>query len=229
MISVLSFGFVLGLRHAIEADHVAAVASLVSRTRSIRNAVPIGMLWGLGHTVTLTLFGVLVLFFDSIIPAALSQGLEAAVGVMLIILGVDVLYRLRRERIHFHLHKHGPAAPHFHAHTHQKSAQQDADPHEHVHPKGLPLRAFLVGSMHGMAGSAALILLTLQSVKSTELGLIYIGLFGIGSVIGMALLSAAIAIPMAFASEGLTQIYVWFRGAVGTATVGLGVFTLIFI
>lgn len=189
----------------------------------------IGILWGLGHTATLALFGALVLFFDTIVPAALSQGLEAAVGVMLIILRVDVLYRLRQERIHFHLHTHGPDAPHFHAHAHQKSAWHDAGPHEHAHPKGLPLRAFLVGSMHGMARSAALILLTLQSVESTELGLIHIGLFGIGSVAGMALLYSAIALPMALASESLTQIYVWFIGAVGAATVGLGVFTLVLI
>jgi ABC-type nickel/cobalt efflux system permease component RcnA len=229
MLSVLSFGFLLGLRHAIEADHVAAVASLASRTQSVRRVLPIGVLWGLGHTATLALFGALVLIFDAIVPAVLSQGLEAAVGVMLILLGADVLYRLWRERIHFHLHKHGPDAPHFHAHTHQKSIHHEVDPHNHKHPSSLPLRAFLVGSMHGMAGSAALILLTLQSVDSTELGLIYIGLFGVGSIAGMALLSVAIAVPMAFASKGLTQIYVWFRGAVGAATVGLGIFTLVLI
>ena len=94
MLSVLSFGFLLGLRHAIEADHVAAVASLASRTQSVRRVLPIGVLWGLGHTATLALFGALVLIFDAIVPAVLSQGLEAAVGVMLILLGADVLYRL---------------------------------------------------------------------------------------------------------------------------------------
>jgi ABC-type nickel/cobalt efflux system permease component RcnA len=228
MFTVLSFGFLLGLRHAIEADHVAAVATLASGTRSVRRVLPIGVLWGLGHTATLVLFGVLVLVFDSIVSAALSHALEAAV-VMLIILGADVLYRLWCERIHFHLHKHGPDASHFYAHTQQNSAHHEADPHHHKHPSGLPLRAFLVGSMHGMAGSAALILLSLQSVETTEQGLIYIGLFGVGSIIGMALLSVAIAVPMAFASKGLTQIYVWFRGAVGAATVGLGIFTLVLI
>jgi ABC-type nickel/cobalt efflux system permease component RcnA len=151
------------------------------------------------------------------------------VRLMLIVLGADALYCLKRERVHFHLHKHGPKTPHFHAHTHQKKSPHDADPHNHEHPQGLSLRAYLVGSMHGIAGSAALILLTLQSTDSIGLGLIYTGLFGIGSIFGMAMLSAAIAIPMAYASDSLTQLYVWFRGAVGAATVGLGLYTVAFI
>ncbi len=229
MFSVLSLGFLFGLRHAMEADHVAAVISLTTRTQSLRRALPVGILWGLGHTATLIFFGVLVLFFDTIIPVDLSYILEMLVGLMLIVLGADVLYRLKRERVHFHLHKHGPKTPHFHAHAHQKKSLHDADPHNHEHPQGLSSRAFLVGSMHGMAGSAALILLTLQSIDSIGLGLIYIGLFGIGSIFGMAMLSAAIAIPMAYASDSLAQLYVWFRGAVGAATVGLGLYTVAFI
>jgi ABC-type nickel/cobalt efflux system permease component RcnA len=229
VLTVLSFGFLLGLRHAIEADHIAAVASLTTRARSLRRALLVGIIWGLGHTVTLVFFGGLVLFFDTIIPADLSHGLEMIVGLMLIVLGADVLYRLKRERVHFHLHKHGPKTPHFHAHAHQNKSLHDADPHNHEHPQGLSLRAFLVGSMHGMAGTAALILLTLQSIDSIGLGLIYIGLFGIGSIFGMAMLSAAIAIPMAYASDSLTQLYVWFRGAIGAVTIGLGLYTIVFV
>ena len=229
MLTVFSLGFLLGLRHAMEADHIAAIASLASRTQTLRHSVPIAMLWGLGHTTTLVFFGAIVLLFDTVVPAALSQSLETAVGIMLVALGIDVLYRLRKERIHFHANKHGPEVPHFHAHMHQKKTTHDMESHNHEHSQGLSFRAFLVGSMHGMAGSAALILITLQSIESIGLGLVYISLFGIGSIVGMALLSAAIAIPMAAASENLTQLYAWFRGGVGTGTIGLGIFTVIFV
>ncbi|VAV96814.1 Nickel transporter UreH, partial [hydrothermal vent metagenome] len=108
---------------------------------------------------------------------------------MLIYLGGDVLWGMRRERVHFHSHSHGSNKKHFHAHSHKDEAVQTHNPasHNHEHPQGFPVRALLVGLMHGMAGSAALILLTLQTLTSPWLGLIYIALFGMGSIAGMAL------------------------------------------
>ena len=210
------------MRHAVETDHVAAVATLATRSRSLTEAVRQGAAWGLGHTLTLFLFGSIVLLLDSVIPAALAQLLELLVGVMLVGLGVDVLIRLLRERIHFHLHRHPQGDVHFHAHSHAGETSHDPDRHRHRHPAGFPVRALLVGLMHGMAGSAALILLTLQTVRSPLTGLAYIALFGLGSMIGMALLSIVIAIPLRASARGMTWLHNGLQMVVGLATVTIG-------
>jgi len=231
MISILFFGFLLGMRHAVEADHIAAVASLSARTNSVWKAVQQGMAWGLGHTLTLFLFGSIVLFVANIVPEQVVRGIEFAVGIMLIILGGDVLRHVIRDRIHFHIHSHnrpdGPDTRHFHAHSHkgEKQQQHDATNHQHTHARGFPVRALLVGLMHGMAGSAALILLTLQTLSSPWLGLVYIAVFGIGSIAGMALFSIIISIPLR-AAHRLTFLYNGLQATIGLATIALGVFTL---
>ena len=168
MATSLLLGFLLGMRHAIEADHVAAVATLTTRTNSIRQGIQQGAAWGLGHTLTLFLFGGIVLFVTNIVPEELVRWVELAVGIMLIALGLDVICRLIRERVHFHTHSHRDGARHFHAHSHKDEKYQDhcATHHEHKHPTGFPIRALLIGLMHGMAGSAALIILALQSISS---------------------------------------------------------------
>jgi ABC-type nickel/cobalt efflux system permease component RcnA len=178
--------------------------------------------WGVGHTLTLFLFGSFVLWMDSIVPRQLAQGLEFTVGLMLIVLGMDVLRRLLRERIHFHAHRHADGRRHFHAHSHAGEAGHPAL-HHHAHPRrGFPLRALCVGLMHGMAGSAALIMLTLQTVESPLTGMLYIALFGIGSLAGMALLSAVIAIPLRYSATGLTWLHNGLQAGIGTATIGIG-------
>ncbi|PHS35647.1 MAG: urease accessory protein [Robiginitomaculum sp.] len=232
MISILFFGFLLGMRHAVEADHIAAVASLTSKTTSARQGVRQGMAWGLGHTLTLFLFGSLVLFAVNIIPDKIVNSLELAVGIMLIILGIDVLRRLYKERVHFHAHTHGQAndneKKHFHAHSHKGENKDAHNPaaHKHEHKQGFPIRALLVGLMHGMAGSAALIILTLQTMTSPWLGLIYIAIFGIGSIAGMGLFSLVIVIPLR-AARHMTWLYNGLQASVGTATIALGAFTVL--
>jgi len=226
MISILLLGFLLGMRHAVEADHVAAVATLVTRTNSLWEGVKQGAAWGLGHTLTLFLFGSIVLFVANIVPERVIQGIEFAVGIMLILLGTDVLWRMMRERIHFHTHSHGTGKKHFHAHSHKGEKKQQHDPatHKHHHPAGFPVRALLVGLMHGMAGSAALILLTLQTLTSPWLGLVYIAVFGVGSIAGMALFSIVISIPIR-AARHMTWAYNTMQSVIGLATIGLGIFT----
>jgi hypothetical protein len=145
------------------------------------------------------------------------------VGVMLVVLGLDVLRRLVQERIHFHLHRHQDGEVHFHAHSHVGEEQHNPRRHVHEHPEGFPLRALFVGLMHGMAGSAALILLTLQTVRSPMLGLLYITLFGIGSMLGMALLSVVIAVPLRYSAKGLTWMHNGLQAVIGVATVAVGV------
>ncbi len=232
MISILLLGFLLGMRHAVEADHIAAVASLSSRASTVWEGVRQGAAWGLGHTLTLFLFGSIVLFVANIVPEEIVRGIEFAVGIMLIFLGGDVLRRVIRDRVHFHTHTHsqndGADMRHFHAHSHkgEKKSNHDSAGHQHTHPKGFPIRALLVGLMHGMAGSAALILLTLQTLSSPWLGLVYIAVFGVGSIAGMALFSIVIAIPLR-AARHMTLVYNGLQTTIGVATIALGIFILV--
>jgi ABC-type nickel/cobalt efflux system permease component RcnA len=223
MFGLLILGFFIGMRHALEADHVAAVTSLATRSASPGECVKQGVFWGLGHSLTLFLFGSTVLLLDRALPERLASGLELAVGVMLVLLGLDVLRRLARERIHFHLHEHDDGVRHFHGHSH--AGESGHGPHGHPHWRKVPLRALVVGLMHGMAGSAALILLTLGSVPSVATGLLYMLLFGLGSIVGMALLSVAIAVPLRYSAVGLTRFHVLLHGAIGLATVVIGIAT----
>jgi hypothetical protein len=232
MISVLLVGLLIGMKHALEADHIAAVASLATRSRSLMETMRVGVAWGLGHTLTLVLCGSLVLVLQTVVPERLAQILEFAVGVMLVILGADVLRRVLKERIHFHVHQHVGGIRHFHAHGHADQAllgrsgfgQSGHDParHDHSHPRGFPLRALLVGLMHGMAGSAALVLLTVETLRSFPLGLAYIAVFSLGSIAGMALLSVVIALPLRLSSRYLTWSYNGLSAGVGLLTLLLG-------
>ncbi|MDJ0806916.1 MAG: urease accessory protein [Gammaproteobacteria bacterium] len=221
MLSILLLGFLVGLQHAMEADHVAAVASLVSQDRGFGSTLRKGVVWGIGHALTLFLFAGLVLLMDAAMPVALARLLELAVGIMLILLGLDVMRRMYRERIHFHMHRHG-AVTHFHAHSHSGRKDHSQDPHEHRHSAPIPFRALFVGMMHGMAGSAALILLTLETVASPGEGLLYILLFGLGSITGMGLLAMVIALPLRYSAKAMTWAHNGLKATVGLVTVGLG-------
>lgn len=218
MLSVLILGLLLGLQHAAEADHLAAVASLTTRGTSLRDAARQGAAWGVGHGLTLLLFGGVVLLIDGIVGPQISLLLEAAVGLMLVLLGLDVLMRLWRARVHFHVHQHG-AQTHLHAHSHAPGQAHALDPHRHTHNRKLPLRAMLVGMVHGMAGSAALILFALGDARSVWEGLAYVFMFGIGSVIGMTALALVISLPLRWSARSLT----WAHGGI---TAGLGIFTV---
>ncbi|MDJ0779485.1 MAG: urease accessory protein [Gammaproteobacteria bacterium] len=222
MFSLLFLGFVIGMRHALEADHLAAVASLASRSASLRQSVRHGTAWGIGHTLTLFLFGGLVLAMDSLVPQDFARTLEAVVGVMLVLLGADVIRRVIRQRIHYHAHRHGAENPHFHAHSHAGEGDHAHSDHAHAHDRDFPLRALLVGLVHGMAGSAALILLTLETVESVALGIAYIALFGLGSIAGMALLSAVISLPLRFSARRLTWLHNGLQLSIGCLTLAIG-------
>ena len=235
VLSILLVGFLLGLKHATETDHLAAVATLVTRQSTYAQTAIQGLAWGLGHTVTLMLVGGLVLALGKQIPPNLEQALEFGVGLMLIVLGADVLRRLVRSRIHFHVHSHGVEIRHVHAHGHVAAAAPKpgaTERHRHIdarheHPHGLPLRALAVGTMHGLAGSAALVLLSLEAVQSWELGLLYIVVFGTGSIAGMALLSVVIAVPLRLSSGRLGRLHNATTALFGAFSCGLGFFLVI--
>lgn len=223
-LGVLLLGLAVGVQHAFEADHIAAVSSLVTPQKSVRRIVAHGAVWGLGHTVTLMGVTGGAIVFGLAISQSLSEWLELLVGAMLVCLGANVIVTLARKRIHFHRHNHGDGTTHFHAHSHNgENAPHDPRRHDHRHPAGLPIRTFVVGMMHGMAGSAALLVLTAATVGSTPLGLGYILLFGLGSIIGMASLSAIIAVPLAWSARAMTWANNGLQGVIGLTTVTLGI------
>ena len=222
--TIFFLGLTLGLKHALEADHLAAVAALTTRVKTLRGAAGLGASWGLGHTTILVAVGAVLMLGGLVIPQWLATLLEMAVGVMLVVLGADVLRRFFKNRVHFHLHRHNDGQVHLHAHSHKE--QPGHTHHDHTHASGLSLRAFLVGLMHGMAGSAALIILTLSTLNSLREGLIYLGLFGVGSLVGMALLSVMIAIPLKYSALYLSRFNDLINGLLGTATIFIGLVVL---
>lgn len=226
MFNVMFLGFLIGMQHAMEADHFAAIASLATRGNSVMKTAQQGIAWGTGHAITLFLFGGLVLLMDTLVPERFTQGLELAVGIMLVLLGADVLRRLVRDRIHFHSHRHGETR-HFHAHSHEPGRAHTDDPHQHKHRAQFPYRALFVGIMHGMAGSAALIILALDSVSSVLQGLLYIALFGFGSILGMLILALVISLPFKYSPRALTWTHNGLKAIVGIITIGLGCMLII--
>ena len=222
MTSLLFLGFLIGMRHALEADHLAAVAAITSQQHSTRASIKHGLVWGLGHTTTLFLFSSLVIWMDTIVPEEMAHMLEMAVGFMLIALGLDVLRRVIKERIHYHFHQHDKREKHIHAHSHADESVHAESKHQHEHANPFPYRTLFIGFMHGLAGSAALILLTMETINSLWMGFIYILLFGLGSMLGMGILSFAIAIPLRASSTGLTWMHNSLQTAIGILTCALG-------
>jgi hypothetical protein len=226
MFGILGLGFLLGMQHALEADHIAAVSSIAARRSHVADIVKHGLTWGLGHTLTLFVFAGVAILLGRAIPDSVAQPLETAVGLMLVGLGAHVLWRLWRDRVHFHQHRHGDGTVHFHAHSHARETVPHARA-AHIHEHGFRWRTLLVGLMHGMAGSAALLVLAVTQASSPVVGLGYIALFGIGSMIGMGALSTAIAVPLAVSARWLTWANRSLQGAVGLATVAIGIMTVV--
>ena len=225
MFGVLGIGFLLGMQHALEADHIAAVSSIAARRTDVRDIVKHGLTWGLGHTVTLFVFAGAAILLGHTIPEHLARPLETAVGVMLVGLGAHVLWRLWRDRVHFHQHGHGDGTEHIHVHSHLN----EAVPHRecaHLHQHGFRWRTLLVGLMHGMAGSAALLVLAISQVANAAYGMFYVLIFGIGSMLGMGALSVVIAVPLAASARWLTWANRSLQGGVGAITIGIGATTI---
>jgi len=223
MFGILGLGFLLGMQHALEADHIAAVSSIAARRSHVGDIVRHGLTWGLGHTLTLFLFAGAAIWLGRAIPEHVARPLETAVGIMLVGLGAHVLWRLWRDRVHFHRHGHDDGTVHIHAHSHAGETR----PRAHAHTHGFRWRTLLVGLVHGMAGSAALLVLAVSQAASPAVGLGYVALFGIGSMIGMAVLSTAIAVPLVASARWLTWANRGLQGAVGVVTIAIGVTTIV--
>lgn len=201
-ISLLGLGFVLGLRHALDADHLVAVSTIVSEKKGFWISSIVGAVWGLGHTASLLIVGLIVIAFHFQIPDRIALAMEFAVALMLIILGVNVLWKVRKgATFHVHTHLHDGHV-HIHPHVHEvQSEDRQEEPVFHHHGAKLGKKPFFVGMVHGMAGSAALMLLVLATISSRALALLYIGIFGLGSIGGMLLMSALIGLPFAVTAK----------------------------
>ena len=225
MFAVLGLGFLLGMQHALEADHIAAVSSIAARRSDVRDIVKHGLTWGLGHTLTLFAFAGAAILLGHAIPDTLARPIETAVGVMLVGLGAHVLWRLWRDRVHFHVHGHGDGTKHVHLHSHAgETVPARASAHAAAH--GFRWRSLLVGLMHGMAGSAALLVLAVSQVANPASGMAYVLLFGIGSMLGMGALSVVIAVPLAVSARWLTWANRALQAGVGAITIAIGAMTI---
>jgi len=211
---VLGFGFALGLEHALEADHVVAVSAIVSQQKKLWKSSLVGIVWGIGHTATLFLVGIIVLFLSISIPQELILSFEFLVGVVILLLGVLVLRSAVTVKIHLHRHSHGDQT-HIHLHSHK-----EGDSHHHIH------RSFILGMVHGIAGSGALMLLVLSTVESITAGITYILLFGVGSILGMLILSAVIGLPFIITANKLGNMNRIIQAIAGVVSICIGAFIM---
>jgi len=232
-LALLGLGFLLGLEHTLDADHLVAVSSLITRKTSIFKASLTGMVWGLGHTVILLVAGIIILALKIIIPKSIEMSLEFIVGIMIVVLGVNVLFQLFRKRhkedsghshmagghLHSHDHHHGNTH-HVHTHSHDDARDHSSDKHEHYH------QPFIVGIIHGLAGSASLMLLILASIESLWVGIAYIAIFGLGTLIGMAILGALMSLPFVLTSRNFEAWNRRIRFAAGTFSIIFGLYIM---
>lgn len=234
LFSLLMFGFALGLKHATDSDHLAAVSTILSERKSLWRTSVAGGLWGIGHTISLLVAGAAVIYFHFEISERMARGFEICVALMLVVLGVEALWKLARGgQLHMHLHRHGTrfhVHPHGHKapHPHQISEFNDRaqQPPTH-HGLGIGPRPLVIGLVHGLAGSGALMLLVLSTITSPLVGMCYILVFGFGSIGGMMLMSLVLSLPFRLAAArrivGLDRIA---QTLAGVFSLGFGLFSI---
>ncbi len=198
-LTLLGVGFLLGLRHALDADHLAAVSTVLAERPSMLASGAVGLWWGIGHTFTLLLVGAIVLLSGLHLPEEFESLAESGVAVLLIVLGGSLGVKIYRERWHVHGHHHD-GAQHVHFHSHQQGAE-----HHHRHWMADSIRPFGIGTAHGLAGSAALLLLILTSTHDVGTGLFSILLFGAGSILGMMAIGVVISVSVILSRFSLDQ------------------------
>lgn len=222
-IGLLLLGLVTGLRHSMEADHVAAVSAIVATRgqNKLRRAPLLGLMWGIGHTATLLVAGLIVLVLAITIPEKVTGRLEFGVGLMLIFLGATTLTGFSVGK--FLRGIAGRGRKHSHAHIHKESGVVHSHAHDHNHEHRHGHKSLMVGMIHGMAGSGALMLVVLSTINSIPLGLAYIAIFGAGSIASMAAMSALIGLPFAkVGNYGRASLLLRYAAAIITLMIGIG-------
>jgi cytochrome c biogenesis protein CcdA len=201
LFAILTLGLFLGVRHATDVDHVVAVSTIVTRERTTLAAMRVGALWGIGHTVTILVVGGAIVIFGLVVPPNVEMCLELSVAVMLLVLGgVNIVSTFR----------------HNHASPESPAPQSDW--------RTGRLRPLAVGTIHGLAGSAALALLVLTTIHEASRALLYLGVFGVGTVIGMMLLTALVAVPVAAAAQRFVSFERLLARVTGVSSIALGLF-----
>ncbi|MDQ6770600.1 MAG: sulfite exporter TauE/SafE family protein [Gemmatimonadota bacterium] len=240
-LALMVLGFFLGMRHATDPDHVIAVTTIVAREKTTSGAAAIGAAWGFGHTLTILVVGGGIILFGWVIPPRIGLSMEFSVGLMLIVLGIMNLTGVMRRfgasrssgrvtRDHVHPHSHGD-----YVHTHAHSHEPEAHPHK---PEQTPLswldrhlrrmrlyrlaRPLVVGVVHGLAGSAAIALLVLTTIRDARWGVWYLLVFGIGTIVGMMMMTAAIVVPFNRTNHRFAHIGGGLRIASGVISLGFG-------
>ena len=222
LIAALGLGFLLGLRHAMEADHVAAVSTFVSRERTLLRSCLRGTFWGIGHTTALLAAGVAVIAFKIHIPPEFERVVETVIALVLILLGGHVLLRaVSALSLHSHEHVHD-GVPHRHTHVH--IGPHGA--HDHVHLFADARKPLLLGLLHGLGGGGALVLVVLTTLPSPAAAFLYILVFGLGSTAGMLVLSGLIGLPFKLLSGGSERLATALQMVVGAISIVIGVVML---
>ena len=222
----LVLGFVLGLKHALDPDHMVAVSTIVSQHKSVARSSLVGTFWGLGHTASLLAVGLIVIVSQRAVPPRVAEWMELAVAFMLVWLGIVTLRKtFKAWHLHRHVHTHdGHTHSHLHLHNH-KEDETKAGRHHHA-PLRVGLRPFLVGTVHGMAGSGALMLLVLGTIPTSGRQLAYIATFGVGSIGGMLIMSTLISLPFVFTAIKFEQMNRYIQAGAGVLSAVFGCFLI---
>lgn len=219
--TLLGVGFLLGLRHALDADHLAAVSTVLAERPSLRASGAVGLWWGIGHTLTLLLVGSIVLAWGLRLPERFEFITEFGVGILLIGLGGSLALKLYREQWHVHRHHHDGEL-HVHLHSHQQQGD-----HRHRHWMAESIRPLCIGMAHGLAGSAALMLIVLATTQELGPGLLSIAVFGVGSIVGMMAIGLTISLPLVYSLAISRRLFVGLQGFASVASVSVGVWMLV--
>ncbi len=225
VLALLGLGLIFGLKHATEVDHVVAVSTIVSQNRNLLRSAMVGALWGAGHTIALLVTGVIVLLLRITIPENVSNWLEFCVALMILGLGANALWRALRKGREVHVHKHThDGVSHVHIHFHEATTRHgESQSSTHTHAvSSIGIKPVLVGTLHGLAGSGALTLLVLTQIKSAWLGLLYLAIFGVGSIIGMLLMSGLIGLPFALTARNLSGLHHRLQAAAAGLSIAFG-------
>jgi len=215
-ILILATGFALGLAHSLDPDHVVAVSTLLCNSPSLHKSIVSATAWGAGHSIMLFIVGLLLLTLRVAIPDSIVSLFELAAGVLLVILGLFVLKPIIVERIHSHGHAN-------HDESHAQSHSHVAEPvkeYTHLH------KSAITGGLQGLGGSAALMLVTLTTVSSVELGLVFILVFGVGMILGMIGVACLFSSLLSYTASHLEKVYVAIKAATGLASIVVGVFII---
>ena len=227
LMAALALGILLGLKHSLDPDHVVAVSTIVSEYRNPLRSFWVGISWGLGHTTTLFLIGIFIIALRLTIPDRMALLLEFGVGIMLVGLGAQVVYGFRKKKVHQHGHEHEEAGhQHYHSHSQEPIPEEGHHGETGIGKPFLRKKSFLVGTVHGVAGSAALALLILATIESSIAGLIYILLFGLGSVFSMGIMTILISVPFVASANRAPRFNQVIQFAVGAFSIVFGGFLM---